>query len=143
MGRILTLAQSASGLPANMAPHGERSGTLSSSIIALSDTHPDRSVYLHAEGKPCQRAYRDVSGLFRGKILCRRSWSLHRYVADADRHRPGRKCCSKKGQAISYPRRALLLVTVIAPMERRRGEKNLQEPLPGLVDMRILYIIAL
>ena len=45
--------------------HGERTVTLSSSIIALSDAGIESSLYLHAAGRPCSAPYRDCSQVFR------------------------------------------------------------------------------
>jgi len=41
--------------------HGGKSGTLSSTIIAIGDNQPSR--YLHAQGPPCRSAYKDYSFL--------------------------------------------------------------------------------
>jgi len=48
---------------------GARSGTLSSSIIALSDRFPAQSFYYHAEAAPCQADYEDFSALFRVRVV--------------------------------------------------------------------------
>ena len=43
--------------------HGESYGTRSGSLIALHESDPDRSWYLHAEGRPCQTPWADASAL--------------------------------------------------------------------------------
>jgi len=45
--------------------HGTEAGTLSSSLIALDDECLSRSVYLHAEGPPCENEYQDFSDLLK------------------------------------------------------------------------------
>jgi uncharacterized protein with NRDE domain len=56
-------AQSGNGGPP-ICLHGERGGTVSSSLVALRSPLA-RSSYLHAQGPPDRTAYRDYSHLFR------------------------------------------------------------------------------
>ena len=50
--------------------HGESYGTRSGSLIALHESDPDRSRYLHAEGRPCETPWADASSLL-GNALAR------------------------------------------------------------------------
>jgi len=43
--------------------HGDKIATLSSAVIAVSDRHPEGSLYLHAQGNPCEAPYQDYSEL--------------------------------------------------------------------------------
>jgi len=43
--------------------HGDRHGTLSSTVLALAAAAANRARYLHAEGPPCRTEYRDYSYL--------------------------------------------------------------------------------
>jgi uncharacterized protein with NRDE domain len=45
--------------------HGEAYGTRSGSLIALHESNPGRSRYLHAEGRPCETPWTDASVLLR------------------------------------------------------------------------------
>lgn len=56
------------GQPA-MCLHGPAGGTVSSTILALTDP-PAPGVYLYAEGPPCETEYRDLSGLL-AQITCK------------------------------------------------------------------------
>jgi uncharacterized protein with NRDE domain len=47
--------------------HGEKGGTVSSTILALSTT-PARSLYFHAQGPPDQTPFADLSPLVRGLL---------------------------------------------------------------------------
>ncbi|MFA6132905.1 MAG: NRDE family protein [Phycisphaerae bacterium] len=49
--------------PDALCVHGERHGTVSSTIIALRDGLFARSLYFFADGNPCQREYHDLSGM--------------------------------------------------------------------------------
>jgi uncharacterized protein with NRDE domain len=45
--------------------HGAKGGTVSSTILALSDLDPGESVLLYADGPPCTTAYRDYGDVIR------------------------------------------------------------------------------
>jgi hypothetical protein len=45
--------------------HGESYGTRSASLIALHESDPGLSRYLHAEGRRCETAWTDASALLR------------------------------------------------------------------------------
>ncbi len=45
--------------------HAEGRGTLSSTIVAIHDSDPRRSMMLFCDGPPCENEYRDVSELIR------------------------------------------------------------------------------
>lgn len=46
--------------------HGDTYGTRSGSLIALHESDPERSQYLHAEGRPCETPWEDASVLLGG-----------------------------------------------------------------------------
>ncbi len=52
--------------------HGETWGTVSSTIVGISSL-PDRSLYLYANGTPCNAEYEDVSPLLRKQFKERRT----------------------------------------------------------------------
>jgi uncharacterized protein with NRDE domain len=54
-----TLRTHASGSGVSLCNHGMGAGTVSSTILALSNADPGENVLLYADGSPCQTPYRD------------------------------------------------------------------------------------
>lgn len=48
--------------------HGDDRGTVSSTIIAVGESFPEDSLYLHAEGPPCETEFVDLSGVMRTRL---------------------------------------------------------------------------
>ncbi|MFQ6013137.1 MAG: NRDE family protein [Thermoplasmata archaeon] len=46
--------------------HGERAGTVSSTLIAISESFPRDSLFLYSAGRPCEARYEDYSALLEG-----------------------------------------------------------------------------
>lgn len=61
------LSDHESGVPFRdmICVHGTESGTVSSSILAIWPERMEQSRYLHLQGKPCEKTYKDYSFLFR------------------------------------------------------------------------------
>ncbi len=60
-----TLRTHASGGGAGLCNHAMGGGTVSSTILALSNADPGESVLLYADGAPCQTPYRDYHEVIR------------------------------------------------------------------------------
>ena len=52
------------GLVLALCVHGEKHGTISSSVLAIPERFPASARYLYAGGPPCRTPYEDVSSLF-------------------------------------------------------------------------------
>ena len=60
-----TLRQHASGGGVSLCNHAMGGGTVSSTILALSNADPGENVLLYADGAPCQTPYRDYHEVIR------------------------------------------------------------------------------
>lgn len=60
-----TLRTHGSGAGTNLCNHAVGGGTVSSTILALSNADPGENVLLYADGAPCQTPYRDYNDVVR------------------------------------------------------------------------------
>jgi len=60
-----TLRTHASGGGVSLCNHAMGGGTVSSTILALSNADPGENVLLYADGAPCQSPYRDYQEVIR------------------------------------------------------------------------------